>query len=387
MFGILAAVTVPNAGVYATLDDLLGDLTNRTQKDGYKIVKLRSHRSRPGEPVMRVDLCCERGGQPYKCAATKHKTSTKKTDCPWKAKAVDRKTVGGWVLTVICDQHNHEPGTPEPPTPSQGSEAEDNDAEEDTPAEGPQPDPETAAALQVAGVSDSLLRLSGDTFHKFKNDYRKMSQPDRIGMLAQLQLRIAAIYALQNEDLQRQKRQEAQDRRHQEIEESRRRTEAQNEESMRRIASQNEERTSRQRNPPPSAQAGAQLMFHNANARQTRMLQRRSRGQQQPQNNSRQYAQIAPTPAPPQPQFEPIPSETDAAPATTVTPVPYPLNVRYRVYPGPPKRIRGGRQSQGGMAGQRAQQTAQQSGHPNASGPQQTPQQSSQSTPSIESSS
>jgi len=79
-----------------------------------------------------------------------------------------------------------------------------------------------------------------------------MSQPDRIGMLAQLQLRIAAIYALQNEDLQRQKRQEAQDRRHQEIKESRRRTEAQNEESMRRIASQNEERTNRQRNSPPS---------------------------------------------------------------------------------------------------------------------------------------
>ncbi|UNI17139.1 hypothetical protein JDV02_003515 [Purpureocillium takamizusanense] len=382
MFGILAAATVPNGNVYASLDDVLSDLTDRTQKEGYKIVKLRSHRNRPGEPVMRVDLCCDRGGQPYKSIATKHKTSTKKTDCPWKAKAVDRKTVGGWVLTIICDQHNHEPGTPEPPTPSQGSEAEDNDAEGDMP-EGPQPDPETAAAFQVAGVSDSLLRLSGDTFHKFKNDYRKMSQPDRIGMLAQLQLRIAAIYALQNEDLQRQKRQEAQDRRHQEIEENRRRSEAEDEESRRRIASQNEQRTSRQQNLPPTR---TQLMFHSANSRQARTLQRRSGAQQQAQSNPDQYAPIAPAPAPPQPQFEPMPPTVNNEAATAVTPVPYPLNVRYRIYPGPPKRIRGGRQ-RGGMAGQRAQHTAQQGGQSSASGPQQTPQHSAQATPSIESSS
>ena len=94
-------------------------------------------------------------------------------------------------------------------------------------AEGPLPDPDTSAALQVAGVSDAVLRLSGDTFHRFKNDYRKMSQSERLGTLAQMQLRIAAIYAVQNEDMQRQRRQDAQDRRHQDIEESRRRLEAQ----------------------------------------------------------------------------------------------------------------------------------------------------------------
>lgn len=135
MFGILEAVTVPHSGVYATLEELMNDLNARTQKEGYKVVKARSHRSKPGAPIMRADLCCERGGRPYKCAATKHKTSTKKTDCPWKAKAVDRKTVGGWLLTIMCDQHNHEPGTPEPPTPSQGSEVDETEVRDESPGE------------------------------------------------------------------------------------------------------------------------------------------------------------------------------------------------------------------------------------------------------------
>ncbi|KAJ6445132.1 transcription factor, FAR1-related protein [Purpureocillium lavendulum] len=384
MFGILAAVTVPRAGVYASLDDLLGDLTSRAQKEGYKIVKLRSHRSKPGESVMRVDLCCERGGQPYKSIATKHKTSTKKTDCPWKAKAVDRKTVGGWVLTVICDQHNHEPGTPEPPTPEQGSEAEDNDAGEGTP-DGPQPDPETAAALQVAGVSDSLLRLSGDTFHKFKNDYRKMSQPDRIGMLAQLQLRIAAIYALQNEDLQRQQRQEARDRRHQEVEDNRRRAESQHEESRLRIQSQNESRSHPpQEAMPPGAHSGATLMFHSVgNARQNRALQNRAIAQRR--ETARQYANIAPTPVASEPHFQPMATGANPASGPMETPVPIPGQVQYRIYPGPPKRIRG--QRQGRPARQTAQQTVQQSVRASASVAQQAPQQSAESTPSVESSS
>lgn len=88
--------------------------------------------------------------------------------------------------------------------------------------EGPRPDPDTSAALQVAGVSNAVLRLTGDTFHQFKTDYRKMSQPERLGILSQLQLRIAAIYAVQNEDVQRSKRHEASQKRHNEIEANKR---------------------------------------------------------------------------------------------------------------------------------------------------------------------
>ncbi len=124
MFGMLtpSAQAVPGpAYVYKTYEELFSDLNGRMQSDGYKVVKARSHRGKiggsdvPGNEMVRCDLVCDRGGRPYKCLATKHKTSTKKTDCPWKAKAVNRKMMGGWVLTIMCDQHNHEPGTPEPP--------------------------------------------------------------------------------------------------------------------------------------------------------------------------------------------------------------------------------------------------------------------------------
>lgn len=83
-------------------------------------------------------------------------------------------------------------------------------------------DAETSSAIQVAGVSEAALRLTGDTFNQFKGEYRKLSHADRIQTLSTLQLRIAAIYAVQNEDMQRQRRQDAQDRRHREVDSNRR---------------------------------------------------------------------------------------------------------------------------------------------------------------------
>ncbi|RDA95929.1 hypothetical protein CP533_5899 [Ophiocordyceps camponoti-saundersi (nom. inval.)] len=335
MFGILEAVSVPHTGVYETCEDLMRDLNSRAEKEGYKVVKARSDRSKPGGPIIRADLVCERGGRPYRCQATKHKTSTKKTNCPWKAKAVDRKMLGGWVLTIICDHHNHEPGTPEPPTPSEAS-----DAGEDEPVvpEGPKPDDETATALQVAGVSDSVLRLSGDTFHRFKGEYRKMSQPERLGILAQMQLRIAAIYAVQNEDMQRQKRQDAQDKRHREVEENKRRLEAGGLHSAKRL-----------RGVPPAQTATT------------------------PQ---RQYSRIAPAPsvaAMQESQFQTMPS-VPAEPTQQIS---------FQAYHGPPKRVRANRPSRATAQQQRAQQQRQQqqqqpSQQQSQQPPQQTPQQAPQ---------
>ncbi|CAI4216144.1 unnamed protein product [Parascedosporium putredinis] len=199
MFGMLTpAPQAPGPTyVYKTYEDLFADLSLRMQSDGYKVVKARSHRGKiggadvPGNEMVRCDLVCDRGGRPYKCLATKHKTSTKKTDCPWKAKAVNRKMMGGWVLTVICDQHNHEPGTPEPPSPAVSEHDADEELDEN---EGPVLDAETSAAIAVAGVSQA-----------------------RVQILAQLQMRIAAIYAIENEDTQRQVRLDQQERRHRQI--------------------------------------------------------------------------------------------------------------------------------------------------------------------------
>jgi hypothetical protein len=70
--------------------------------------------------------------------------------------------------------------------------------------------PEASAHLD--GAVDHTLRLNGDTFHQFMSDYRNMPRVDRLNALAQLQLRIAAIYAVQNEDAQRQETQDSQHR-------------------------------------------------------------------------------------------------------------------------------------------------------------------------------
>ncbi|ATY63607.1 hypothetical protein CCM_06846 [Cordyceps militaris CM01] len=232
MFGILEAVAIPRTGVFDTYDNLVDNLNERMVKDGYKIVKSRSHRARvvgpdgPSMEMIRADLVCDRGGRPYKSVATERKTSTKKTGCPWKAKAVKRKTVGGWVLTMVCDEHNHEPGTPEPPSP----EPSDDEAEQtdDSAANLPALGPETAAAVQVAGLSDTAVRLTGETFNQYKRDYRKLSPPERMQILANMQMRIAAIFAIQNEDAQRQRRLERQEKRHQEIEASKRARQGEN---------------------------------------------------------------------------------------------------------------------------------------------------------------
>ena len=124
MFGILEAAAVSQPDVFNTYEDLFANLNERMRKQGYKIVKSRSQRSRlggagvPGNEIVRCDLVCDRGGRPYKSVATKHKTSTKKTGCPWRAKAVRRKLINGWTLSISCDQHNHEPGTPEDSVPN-----------------------------------------------------------------------------------------------------------------------------------------------------------------------------------------------------------------------------------------------------------------------------
>jgi hypothetical protein len=49
-----------------------------------------------------------------------------------------------------------------------------------------------------------------------------MSQADRLQLLSHFQLRIAAIFAVQNEDMQRQRRLEAQEKRNREVEANRR---------------------------------------------------------------------------------------------------------------------------------------------------------------------
>ncbi|KXH25728.1 hypothetical protein CSAL01_04920 [Colletotrichum salicis] len=193
MFGILGARDRSDGTEeYASFEELFAALKTRMQKDGYKVVKSRTHRNKvggtyeKGSEVVRCDLVCDRGGQPYKCTATQLKTSTKKTNCPWKAKAVNRKTLGKWILTIICSEHNHEARTPDPPTDEEDADAEgDADVVQDVSvvpevqSSGPAPDPTTAALLLMVGAAPNTMRLTGETFHNFKSEDRQAEIEER----------------------------------------------------------------------------------------------------------------------------------------------------------------------------------------------------------------
>ncbi|KAF6841048.1 hypothetical protein CMUS01_03647 [Colletotrichum musicola] len=315
MFGILGAVNVDsNTKTYTSFEELFAALKARMQKDGYKVVKSRTHRNKvggtyeKGSEVVRCDLVCDRGGQPYKCTATQLKTTTKKTDCPWKAKAVNRKTMGAWLLTIICDEHNHEPRTPDPPTDEEDVDAEGDADVQDTSTSMPRislsvispilteivpepetsvpaPDPATSLALAVAGVSSNHMRLTGDTFHNFKAEYRKMSKPERFGVLAQMQLRMAALYAIENEDLQRQERQARQERKHQEIEDTRRKSQSAQQPQQTPVQQPQQQ----QQHQPQQQQAQPQPQQH----QQPQQLQHQTHQQhqhQQPQNHNHSHS-------------------------------------------------------------------------------------------------
>lgn len=167
MFGILGPIEVgTTVQTYRSFDELFNDIKKRMAHDGYRVVKSRTHRYKSGNTyaenaeVVRCDLVCDRGGQPYKCQATRLKTTTKKTDCPWKAKAVNRKTLGAWVLTIICDEHNHEPRTPEPPSDNEQDAEAEVDAEGDVAVPAAPPASAAAAAapaLEVGGGEPSKL--------------------------------------------------------------------------------------------------------------------------------------------------------------------------------------------------------------------------------------
>lgn len=161
-----------------------------------------------------------------------------------------------------------------------------------------------------------------------------MAQHDRMGMLAQLQLRIAAIYAVQNEDLQRQRRKEAQEKRHREIEESRQQLvmqrarvrKAQPKQTGRQQASQLQQQNQSvtpQTNPQDPPQQPAQ----------------QAQRVQQGQNIQQQSSQ-------PQPRVHSVqhPSPFTMAHSTDIIfPVPGFDIADPPEYPGPPKRIRGQR--------------------------------------------
>lgn len=103
------ALLPPPEGIYRTFEDLLSSVQRVAKDQGYGVVKLRASNYRDGKPT-RYDLVCDRGGVKYSSTAKKRNPSTRKVDCPWRAKAVCEVQLGNqWRFAVQESRHNHEP--------------------------------------------------------------------------------------------------------------------------------------------------------------------------------------------------------------------------------------------------------------------------------------
>lgn len=106
--GSSAGLVPPPEGIYRSFDDLLASVQRTAKEQGYSIVKLRSSNYRDGKPT-RFDLVCDRGGVKYNSTAKKRNPTTRKVDCPWRAKAVCEVNLGNqWRFAVQEARHNHE---------------------------------------------------------------------------------------------------------------------------------------------------------------------------------------------------------------------------------------------------------------------------------------
>lgn len=105
----LESPRVPGDG-FDSFEALFDYINQWAKPRGYAIIILRSSDHQEGRP-RRYDLCCDIGGPHYDSSSTGlRKASSKRRDCPWLAKAVQRKLLGDrWYFEVRNDHHNHEP--------------------------------------------------------------------------------------------------------------------------------------------------------------------------------------------------------------------------------------------------------------------------------------
>jgi hypothetical protein len=106
------ALAPPPEGIYRSFEDLLSAVQRVAKDQGYGVVKLRASNYRDGKPT-RYDLVCDRGGVKYNSTAKKRNPSTRKVDCPWRAKAVCEVQLNNqWRFAVQDPRHNHEARVP-----------------------------------------------------------------------------------------------------------------------------------------------------------------------------------------------------------------------------------------------------------------------------------
>ncbi|KAH8178741.1 FAR1 DNA-binding domain-containing protein [Sarocladium implicatum] len=98
----------PPEGIFQSFEDLMSSVQRVAKEQGYGIVKLRASNYRDHKPT-RYDLVCDRGGVKYTSTAKKRNPTTRKIDCPFRAKAVCEVQLGNqWRFAVQDSRHNHE---------------------------------------------------------------------------------------------------------------------------------------------------------------------------------------------------------------------------------------------------------------------------------------
>ncbi|KAH7112219.1 hypothetical protein B0J13DRAFT_413143, partial [Dactylonectria estremocensis] len=92
---------------FATWEDAFQYAQNHAKRHGYAVVKKRSSNRENGVP-RRQDLSCACSGSFTDKSTGKREGSSRKTECPFKLKIVQRKVLGDrWFLDVMCGNHNH----------------------------------------------------------------------------------------------------------------------------------------------------------------------------------------------------------------------------------------------------------------------------------------
>jgi len=125
--------------VFSSWEVLWHHVSSIADKHGYRVTKRRSSAYKDGK-AGRFDLACDHGGNEYKSVATQRASHSRKTNCPWSARAVCLRSMGSqWKFVVVNGSHNHPPRDPNAPAGGAGPRNQPGARERDPPPVGAAP--------------------------------------------------------------------------------------------------------------------------------------------------------------------------------------------------------------------------------------------------------
>lgn len=98
---------------FPTHEGAFSALQQWARDHGYAVSRHKPSNYANGLP-RRYEIVCAFGGTPYTSKSNGiRKSTTRKTNCPFKVKLVQQRALGDlWAMTVMCGHHNHGPNDP-----------------------------------------------------------------------------------------------------------------------------------------------------------------------------------------------------------------------------------------------------------------------------------